>query len=142
MLVTKCSCCECCRLTLIPHFCPAALLSVNFQSCIFHPLQCCPTFSSPTFSSLALLSVIFQSCIFHPHKFLCPSFSCPANSAPPIPYVWLSKLPIRSISNMRSQQLHVWSKHQSFLYLRAALCVVCIITRTHTGTVHNLSVGL
>ena len=63
--------------------CRPILLSVNFQSCIFHPLQICPSFSSPAFSSPALLSVIFQSFNFHPLKFLCPSFSCPANSAPP-----------------------------------------------------------
>ena len=37
-----------------------------------------------------LLSVIFQSCNFHPLKFLCPSFSCPANSASPYPSVRLS----------------------------------------------------
>jgi len=79
-------------------FLPATLLFVNFQSRIFHPLLCCPSFSSPAFStpatlsvifqscifqpSPALLSVIFQSCNFHPLKFLCPSFSCPVNSAP------------------------------------------------------------
>jgi len=72
-------------------FLSATLLSVNFQSRIFHPLSCCPSFSSPAFSSPALLSVIFQSCIFHPCNSVhhipvlhfpalhfCPSFSSPA----------------------------------------------------------------
>ena len=69
-------------------FLPATLLSVNFQSCIFHPckfvrhfpvlhfpaLHLCPSFSSPAFSTPATLSVIFQSCNFHPLKFLVRHF--------------------------------------------------------------------
>jgi len=65
-------------------FLPAALLSVNFQSCIFHSckfvrhfpvlhfpaLHICPSFSSPAFSTPATLFVIFQSCIFQPCTFV------------------------------------------------------------------------
>ena len=48
-------------------FLPATLLSVNFQSCIFHPCKFVRHFPVLQFPALHF----------------CPSFSSPANSAPP-----------------------------------------------------------
>ena len=63
---------------ILVFFLTSALRVSHFTGCTF-----VRQFPVLHFPPPANLSVIFQSCNFHPLKFLCPSFSCPANSSPP-----------------------------------------------------------